>query len=161
MKWLISLLLPLLMLSTSCQKNSCLPKESQVFRSNFPFDPPTLDPRKGADVVASTVHFMLYEGLTRMTPKSTHEPAVAEKIDISLDQLTYTFHLRNSYWSDGSPVTANDFAYAWRTMLEPSFPCPNANLLYPIKNSELVKQGKLSVNELGIHVIDDKTLEIV
>ncbi len=148
------------MLSTSCQKNSCLPKESQVFRSNFPFDPPTLDPRKGADVVASTVHFMLYEGLTRMTPKSTHEPAVAEKIDISLDQLTYTFHLRNSYWSDGSPVTANDFAYAWRTMLEPSFPCPNANLLYPIKNSELVKQGKLSVNELGIHVIDDKTLEV-
>jgi len=160
MKWLISLLLALFMLCSSCEKKTSLTKESQLFRANFPFDPPTLDPRKGADIVASTVHFMLYEGLTRMTPKSTHEPALAQRIEISPDQLIYTFHLRDSNWSDGSAVTANDFAYAWKTMLEPSFPCPNANLLYPIKNSELVKQGKLPLDALGIRVIDEKTLEV-
>jgi oligopeptide transport system substrate-binding protein len=160
MKWMIFLLLPALMICTSCQKKMTSLEETQVFRCNFPFDPPTLDPRKGADVIASTVHFMLYEGLTRMTPKSTHEPALAKTIDISSDQLVYTFHLRDSNWSDGSPVTANDFAYAWTTMLDPSFPCPNANLLYPIKNSELVKKGELPADQLGIRVINDKTLEV-
>lgn len=132
----------------------------QTFQAALPFDPLTLDPRKGGDVPTSTVNFMMFEGLTKMTPTSSHEPAVAEKIDISDDGLTYTFHLRNCYWSNQDPVTAQDFAYSWSTMLDPTFPCPNANLLYPIKNAEKVKAGALDSSTLGIKVLDDKTLEI-
>ena len=127
-----------------------MPKKNQHLSLNFPFDPLTLDSRKGADGTTSTLHFMLYEGLTRMNEKSTREPGIAYHIDISDDLCTYTFHLRESLWSNGDPVTAHDFEYTWKSMLKPSFPCPNAHLLYPIQNAEKVKKGVLGEDSLGI-----------
>lgn len=134
--------------------------EKQVLRINFPTDPLTLDPRKGSDVTSSIFHFMLFEGLTRLTPHSTHDFGMAESIDISQDGKTYTFCLRDAYWSDGTPVTAEDFAYAWRTMLSPDFVCPNVNLLYPVKNAEKVKMGSLPLSSLGLETPDSKTFVV-
>jgi len=141
-----------------CQKSETPSK--QVLNVNFLYEPTILDPRRGSDGVTSTVHFMLFEGLTRMTPTSTRELALAKKIDVSDDGLTYTFFLRESFWSDGYKVTAEDFAFSWTSMLDPSFPCPNAHLLYPIKNAEKIKSGELLTESLGIKVLDEQTFQI-
>lgn len=131
-----------------------------MLKISFTHDPHTLDPRKGSDPVASTVHFTLFEGLTRMNEQSTHEPSVAKSIEVTDDGLIYTFHLRKAHWSNGDPVIAEDFAYAWRTILDPNFPAPNAHLLFPIKNAEKVKNGEKDSCSLGIDTLDDMTLQI-
>ena len=133
---------------------------NKMLKISFMHDPHTLDPRKSSDPVASTMAFTLFDGLTKMNPKSTHELSIAEKIDISSDKTVYTFHLRKATWSNGDPIIAEDFAYAWRTILDPSFAAPNAHLLYPILNAEKVKKGEMNPNKLGIDVLDDKTLVI-
>ncbi len=135
-------------------------KSTQILKMGFQHDPPTLDPRKGGDPTSSTVQFMLFEGLTRITKNSTTELALAEKVDISDDQKVYTFHLKKTFWTDGKPVTAYDFEMAWKNMLDPHFPCPNANLLYPIKNAKAVKEGILPLESIGLRSIDAKTFEV-
>jgi len=130
----------------------------QALRLNFLVEPPHLDPRKGGDMASSTIQFMLFEGLTKMTPESTHALGLAEKIELSEDRRVYTFHLKDAQWSNGDSVTAFDFENSWKDMLDPLFPSPNANLLYPIKNAKEAKMGIKSLDDIGIHAIDDKTL---
>ncbi|MCH9631262.1 MAG: Oligopeptide-binding protein OppA [Chlamydiia bacterium] len=150
----------LLITFSSCEKKHEHTTKGRYLNINMPGDPKTMDPRKGGDIHSSAMHFMLFEGLTRMSENSTSELGLAKKIDLSDDKLIYTFHLRDSHWSNGQPVTATDFAYSWKTMLDPSFPCPNANLLYPILNAEKAKSGLISQNEIGIKVINNKTLQV-
>lgn len=135
-------------------------KPKQMLRMNFLSDPPTLDPRKGGDPTSSTIQFMLFEGLTRMSPHSSAEYALAKKITTSEDRTVYTFHLRETFWSDGHPVTAYDFEAAWKKMLDPSFPAPNANLLYPIKNAKAAKENQVPLDAVGIRVLDSQTFEV-
>lgn len=142
--------------NTPTKKNARL----KTLRSRLPYDPPSLDPRKGSEPIASAVHFMLFEGLTKMSARSTRELALAKQIDISKDRTLYTFHLRDSFWSDGHPVTAHDFVYSWQSMLDPLFACPNAHLLYPIKNAKKAKKGKVPLNEIGVKALDDHTLQV-
>ncbi len=102
----------------------------------------------------------LYEGLTRLDQEGIPQPALAEKIAISDDQLTYTFHLKKSFWSDGSPLTAHDLKTAWSTALDPTMPCDYAYMLYPIKNAQSVRKGLVSPDLLGVSAIDDQTLVV-
>ncbi|MCB1108656.1 MAG: peptide ABC transporter substrate-binding protein, partial [Chlamydiia bacterium] len=132
----------------------------QKLRINFQTDPPTLDPRKGGDMTSSMMHFLLFEGLTRQTPDGPTELGVAKQIDISEDKLTYTFYLREANWSDGTPITAHDFEYTWKTMLNPTFPCFNAHLLFPIKNARAAKLGEIPLDAVGVSAADDKTLVV-
>lgn len=135
-------------------------QKKETLRINLPEEPATMDPRKGGDIYSSSMHFLLFEGLTKITPTSSGDYGVAYKIDISKDRLTYTFHLRDSLWSDKTPVTAYDFEYSWKSMLDPSFPSPSAILLYPILNAEEVKKGFLPLESVGIHSLDEKTLVV-
>ncbi len=135
-------------------------EEKNRLNLNISHDIVTFDPRKGGDFTTSTIHFFLFEGLTKMTPYSTVTPALAETIDISEDRLVYTFHLRDAKWSNGAPINAFDFAETWKDMLQPNFPCPNAHLLYPIKNAESAKRGIVSSKQIGIRALDHRTLEI-
>lgn len=132
----------------------------RVLRMNICRDPPTLDPRAGGDLASSAIHFLLFEGLMRLKADGTVVPAQASHVDISDDQLTYTFHLRATHWSDGSVVKAQDFEYAWKKILSPQFAAPNAYLFYVIKNGEKVKKGEAREDELGVYTIDDLTLII-
>src|SRR5579872_1863356 len=99
----------------SCHKVD-KPKQ-QTLRINFRKEPVSLDPRRGNDMVASQIHFMLFEGLLRLNPDMSLSPAQAKTYDISPDGKTYTFHLRNALWSDGTPVTAADFEKTWKSIL--------------------------------------------
>ncbi len=141
----------------SCHKREASRVE-QNLRINFRKDPVSLDPRKGNDMVASQVHFMLFEGLLRLNPDMSLSLAQAKSYEVSSDGEQYTFYLGNTVWSDGTPVTSFDFARAWKSILEPTFPSPDAYLLYSIKNARQAKAGQVSLDQVGIHCKDDKTL---
>jgi oligopeptide transport system substrate-binding protein len=154
------LTLSFLMSLASCSKSPTSKKIVNGIHLNIIQEPLTLDPRKGADYTSSTLQFFLFEGLLRMTPDSLAAPAIAERVDVSEDELTYTFHLREAKWSNGTPITAYDFSQTWLDMLDPYFPAPNAHLLFPILNAEKAKKGLVSLKDVGIHALNYNTLEI-
>ncbi len=144
---------------SSSQKNHA-EHASLGIKINLGIEPQTLDPRKARDLKCQTVVRMLFDGLTRVNPSEKTELALAESVTISADLKTYTFHLKDSVWTNGDAVTASDFAYAWKKMLSPDFPSDTAFNLYVIKNAKAVKAGKLNVDEIGIRVLDEKTLVV-
>lgn len=158
----LTLSLLLALAGVACSKKAAPPKiaREQLLRVNINGEPATMDPRKGGDLVSSAMHFMLFEGLTRLNPDGTVSLAQAESVDLSEDRMTYTFHLRETWWSDGSKVTAQDFENSWKDILDPSFPAPSSHLLYPIKNAEKAKKGLLPLSAVGIVSKDAKTLVV-
>ncbi len=137
---------------------------SQDLRINMSAEPPTFDPAQAKDSQTNTALKLMYEGLTRMGADGNPVPGVAEKWDVSEDGLKYTFHLReNATWSNGDPVTAKDFAYAWERVLSPeTTPASEyAYQLYYLKNGEAFNTGKIKdFSQVGVKVVDDKTLEV-
>lgn len=128
----------------------------------------TIDPALNNAVDGSIVIANAFEGLCRTDENDKAIPGVAEKWEVSEDQLTYTFHLReDAKWSDGEPVKAGDFAYAWTRALDPATAAEYAFQLYYIENAEEFNAEKTKDNgekytaaDLGIKVVDDKTLEV-
>lgn len=120
----------------------------------------SLDPRIGGASASADLLRLLSEGLTRFNAKGKLENGAAEVIDVSSDSKVYTFHLRPSFWNDGTLLTAHDFAYAWKKILSPHFDTFFATLLYPIENAQAAKEGKVSSDLIGIHVVDDRTLQV-
>ena len=99
-------------------------------------------------------------GLTDRDVHGHPVPAMATSWSTSPDGLTWTFHLRDAIWSDGMPVTASDFVFAMRRVLEPATASYSAFLLYPIVNAEKVNKGKLPTLALGVAAPDPHTLVI-
>ncbi|WP_194847973.1 peptide ABC transporter substrate-binding protein [Candidatus Neptunochlamydia vexilliferae] len=120
----------------------------------------SLDPRTGGDQESSVLIKLLFNGLMRINKYGKPECATAKTYTISDDKKTYTFHLADTYWSDGSPVVAYDFEYAWKKVLSPNFSTPFAYVFYPIKNGKAAKEGDLPIEEVGVKALDDKTLVV-
>ncbi|WP_215083864.1 peptide ABC transporter substrate-binding protein [Exiguobacterium sp. s78] len=120
----------------------------------------TVDPAKATDSVAFNMIGNTMEGLYRLDKDGKAIPALAEKTDISSDNLTYTFTLRDSKWSDGSPVKAQDFEFAWKRAADPKTASSYSYIFDTLKNGADVTQGKKAVDELGVKALDDKTLEV-
>ncbi len=135
-------------------------KITQTLRISLPRPTSLLDPRIGTDRTSGIVIKMLYEGLMRIDPTGKPSCAVCEHVAISEDQKTYIFHFRKTFWTNGTSVTAYDFEYAWKKVLDPQFKTPFAYLFYPIKNAERIKTQGLSVDEFGVYARDDYTLEV-
>ncbi len=136
------------------------PQKKNVARINLHEEPNSLDPRKARSLNSLNVVRALFEGLTRIGPNEKAELALAERVRFSDDFKRCTVYLRNAQWSNHAPVTAHDFVYTWKKLLDPQFLSDMASYLYVIKNARAVKEGKLSVDELGVKALDQKTLEL-
>ncbi|WKA60495.1 peptide ABC transporter substrate-binding protein [Planococcus shenhongbingii] len=124
---------------------------------------PTMDSALAEDSVAFTILNNVNEGLYRLNQENMAEPAMAEgEPKISDDGLTYTFKLRNANWSDGTPVTAQDFVYAWQRAVDPATGSPYGPYMMAgtIKNAAAIAEGKMNKAELGVEAADDKTLVV-
>lgn len=133
---------------------------SQTLRLSMQHLPVSLDPRLGGDQMSGVILKMLFEGLIRKGKEGPLECAVAADVIISPDQKTYTFSLRRCFWNNGDLITAQDFCYAWKKILSSSFASSFSYLFYAIKNAKKAKEGKVSLDEVGISVLDDQTLKV-
>lgn len=135
--------------------------EPMVLRYNLADDVKTLDPQLNSVINAGIVQVNTFEGLMRLDKNDKAIPGMAEKYEVSQDGLTYTFHLRDAQWSDGEPVKAGDFEYAWKRALDPTVGSEYAFQLYYLKNGKEAYEGQVSLDEVGVKAKDDKTLEVV
>lgn len=163
---IVSLLIILALVAAGCGntgKNNA--SGETVFRMNLSSEPPSMDPAQITDQVSATVLNGMYEGLTRKNESGEVEPGMAESWVISDDGLTYTFKLReNALWSNGDPVTANDFEYAWKRALDPALkpkPSEYAYQLFYIKGAEAFNTGNGSADDVAVKATDEHTLEVV
>lgn len=123
-------------------------------------EPVSLDPHKTTGTWEDRILSSAMMGLTQDAPDGSAIPGAAERWETSADGLVWTFHLRDSVWSDGVPVTAEDFVYGFRRILDPKTAAEYASLIYFIKNAQAVNEGKLPGTALGARAIDAKTLEL-
>lgn len=125
-------------------------------------DPGTLDPHKASGDWENRVIGDYIEGLLTENAKAEAIPGQAESWEISEDGTVYTFTLRDGIqWSDGTPVTAGDFVFAFQRLFNPATAADYAYLQFPILNSAAINAGEITdLDELGVKAIDDKTLEI-
>lgn len=133
----------------------------KVLYLNNEKEPTSFDPPKGFDRVSWEPLNNLMEGLTRLGKDHEPEPAMAEKWTVSKDQKTYTFTIRkDAKWTNGDPVTAGDFEYAWKRMLDPKTGASSAFLGYLIEGGEAFNSGKGAKDEVKVTAKDDKKLEV-
>lgn len=123
-------------------------------------EPDTIDPAMNTAADSANYIIHAFEGLTRVDKDGKTVPGIAEKWDVSKDGLTYTFHLRDSKWSDGKALTAKDFEYSWKRALDPKTASQYASQLYFIKNGEAFNSDKAKADDVGVKATDDKTLVV-
>lgn len=116
----------------------------------------TADSTLMQDIQTTTAGNQYFEGLFRLDEQNIAQPAGIDDYDLSDDGLTYTFNLReNAKWSNGEPVTAHDYVYAWKKMVDPKYAAPYAYMFASIVNAEDITSGGLDVEELGIEATSD------
>ena len=124
-------------------------------------EPQTLDQAQTSINIEAFILKDLFEGLTIYDAAGKIVPGSAESWTVSDDGTVYTFKLRaDAKWSDGSPVTAEDFVFSFQRVEDPKTAAKYANILYPIKNAEKVNKGEAKLEELGMKAVDAKTLEV-
>lgn len=123
-------------------------------------EPQTLDPQKANLIDEASIIGDLIVGLTTDAPDAKPVPGAATDWSVSPDGLVWTFHLRPARWSDGVPVTADDFVFGLRRTLDPKTASIYAYLLYVIKNGQAVNEGKAPLTALGVRAVDPRTVEI-
>lgn len=124
-------------------------------------EPPTIDPGLATDSTSGAVIKNVFEGLTGLDPDGKVIEGVAESWDISEDGKVYTFKLRSdAKWSNGDPVKASDFEFAWKRVLNPETMSQYASILYPIEGAEAYNRGEGEADAVGVKALDDSTLEV-
>jgi oligopeptide transport system substrate-binding protein len=124
-------------------------------------EPDTLDPHHVEGVWENRIIGDIFLGLTTEAADGSVIPGAAESWQVSDDGTVYTFALRDHTWSDGTPVTADDFVFALRRILDPAEAAEYASLLYTIKNAKPLNEGALlGMDQLGVRALDPKILEV-
>tara|TARA_R110002049_G_scaffold23490_59_gene82879 strand:- start:2554 stop:4185 length:1632 start_codon:yes stop_codon:yes gene_type:complete len=126
-------------------------------------EPQGLDPHVVTGIPESNIVKALFEGLAVKNPQTLEsEPGVAQRWDISDDGLTITFHLNpEARWSNGDPMTAEDYVWSWQRALSPAMGNQYAYMLYPLVNAEAFATGKLDdFSEVGVKALDPHTLQV-
>ncbi|MAK60712.1 MAG: peptide ABC transporter substrate-binding protein [Ponticaulis sp.] len=133
---------------------------SESLRRGISANPDSVDPHKVSSQWENIVIGDMFTGLFTDGADATPVLGMAKSYEISDDALTWTFKLKDAKWSDGVPVTAQDFEFAFRRILTPETASQYASMLFLIKNSQEFYEGEVGADELGVKAIDDKTFEI-
>ena len=161
-------LLVLAMISTGCStptvkagdENSQGTKE-KILRANNGSEPGSLDPALAQGTHESWILENVFEGLMTFNENGKLVEGMAEDYKISEDEMTYTFTLRNGItWTNGDPVTAEDFEYSWKRALAPETASNYASILYYIKGAKAYNAGKGSADDVLVTALNEKTLEV-
>lgn len=159
---LVSVALSMTLLLSACSSRGPAPGGS-ILKVNLGAEVQDLDPQLVTGVPEFRALSSLFEGLTDLNPTTLEpEPAAAISWSLSDDQLTYTFAMRpEGRWSNGDPVTAHDFEYAWRRVLSPNLAAEYSYLLHPIRGAKDYNTAITSDwSTVGVKALDDVTLEV-
>lgn len=134
----------------------------KVLNVQFDVEVASMDPQIATDGTSFEVQAAVTEGLYSIDAAGAPILAMAESVDKSDDGLTYTFHLRDANWSNGTPVTAGDFIFAWKRLVDPAVASEYSFIvgIAGIENAGAIIAGEKGVDELGVSAPDDKTLVI-
>lgn len=168
---LTSLILVLAIIFTGCSSPSNEGKDpagnnqtaggKKILRSNNSSEPGSLDPALAQGTHESWILENVFEGLMTFDENGELVPGMAESYEISEDGLTYTFKIRDGVtWSNGDPVTAEDFEYTWKRALDPELAADYAHILYYIKGAQAYNSGEGSRDDVAVKALDEKTLEV-
>ncbi len=125
-------------------------------------DPQEMDPSLNSYSLSSQVLQQLFRGLYKLSAEREYVPAMAESHTLADDNKTYTFKLKEGLkWSDGSPLTARDFEYAWKRVLNPDVASKAASDMWVLKNGRAYAKGEATADDVGVKALDDLTLEVV
>lgn len=148
-------------LAACSNSNSSSNSNKSVMNTSTPNEISTLDSSKYGDTTSSEILQNSMEGLYRFDKKNRPYLAGATSVKKSKDEKTYTFKLRkNAKWSNGDPVTANDYVTAWRRTVDPKNSSLDSDSFAIIKNGTKITQGKAKVNSLGVKALDKHTLQV-
>lgn len=163
MKKILLIGLVLLFVIAGCSKEQSEDAGRKILNWYASGEIPTVDSSNTGDTLSAGVIYYFQEGLTRLDDKSEAVSGTAESWTTNDDQTVYTFKIReNASWSNGDPVTADDFVFAWQRLADPSFAAVSSNnlVLSNINNAAKVIAGELPLDQLGIKALDTKTVEI-
>ncbi|HWR61446.1 MAG TPA: peptide ABC transporter substrate-binding protein [Clostridia bacterium] len=136
--------------------------EPKILRTNNMSEPGALDPQLAQGTHDSWVLDHIFEGLYKKGQDGTIIPGMAKEYTLAADNVTYTFKLRDDIkWSNGEPITAQDFEFAWKRALDPALASDYAFQMYYLKGGEAYNTGAGKLEDVGVKAIDDKTLEVV
>lgn len=143
------------------EKTTTKPKEEKkILQLTETGEIPSLNSLKVTDAVAFNVLNNVMEGLFRLSKNDEVISGIAQKYEVSKDGKAYTFHLRDAKWSNGDSVTAHDFVYAWKQLVNPETGSEYAYIMYDVKNAEKINKKQMGLDELGIKAQDDKTFTV-
>jgi oligopeptide transport system substrate-binding protein len=145
---------------TACGGNNGGGDDVLTLRRGISAKVDTLDPHRSSAQWENIIIGDMFTGLMQHAADGEVIPGVAESWTVSDDGLVWTFSLKETVWSDGVPLTANDFVFALRRIQDPAIASQYSSLLYNIKNAEPLNNGTIEPEELGVRAIDDYTLEI-
>lgn len=151
------------LLVAGCSGPAVTSEEGDAVVVQIDADLNTMDHHIATDASSFIMQSMCFSGLTSLDDNGQPIAEIAKSWDVSEDGLVYTFHLdENAKWSDGTPVTANDFVYAWQRLADPETASEYAFILDTIhlKNAGSVKAGEMDLAELGVRAVDEYTLEV-
>ncbi|KLA32987.1 peptide ABC transporter substrate-binding protein [Bacillus cereus] len=135
--------------------------KKQVLNVTVSEEIPSLDTAKTMDGTSAHVMQNIFEGLYVLNDQDQPTPAIAKSFKRSEDGKKYTFDLRkDAKWSNGDSVTANDFMFAWKRAINPETASQYASMLFYVKNAKEINKGAISLDELGVTVINDYKLEV-
>lgn len=161
MKALLSPLLVLVLAFSIFPVNNTHAQEDKILTVAIASEPPSIDPGLGNENISGAVIRNAFERLTWLDTEGVPQPATAESWEISEDGLTYTFQIRaEAQWTNGDPVTAHDFEYAWKRVLNPETLSQSAALFYIIEGAEAYNVGEAPAEDVAVTALDDATLEV-
>lgn len=164
------LMLVLMLIVAGCSTTSTTEEDSseetesnepKVVNLNNQSEPGSLHPANGQGTHDSWLMDHAFEGLVKKDEEGKIIPGMAEKWETSEDGITWTFYLKDGMkWSDGEPVTAHDFEYAWKYVLKPETAADYAYQMYYLSNGQQYNEGTATEDQVGVKALDDLTLEV-